>query len=65
MYGVIRVRMYFEHVRQGTTGWFWDTCYYLYDQDGCGTMMESKALQELLGEDSFLWDSWIGSVAWD
>lgn len=65
VYGVIRVRMYFEHVYQGEKGWFWDTYYYLYDQNGNGTMMEPEALQELLGEDYFLRDHWVGMIAWD
>ncbi len=65
VYGVIRVRMYFEHVYQGEKGWFWDTYYYLYDQNGDGTMMESEALQELLGEDYFLRDRLVGMIAWD
>lgn len=65
VYGVIRVRMRFDHVRQGVEGWFWDTCFYLYDQNGDGTMMEPEALQELLGEDYFLRDHWVGMIAWD
>ena len=65
VYGVIRVRMRFEHVYQGVEGWFWDTYYYLYEQNGNGTMMEPEALQELLGEDYFLRDHWVGTIAWD
>ena len=65
VYGVIRVRMRFEHVYQGVEGWFCDTYYYMYDQNGNGTMMEPEALQELLGEDYFLRDQWVGTIAWD
>lgn len=64
VYGVIRVRMRFEHVYQGVEGWFWDAYYYMYDQNGNGTMMEPEALQELLGEDYFLRDHWVGMIAW-
>ena len=64
VYGVIRVRMRFEHVYQGVEGWFWDAYYYMYDQNGNGTMMEPEALQELLREDYFLRDHWVGMIAW-
>lgn len=65
VYGVIRVRMRFEHVYQGVESWFCDTYYYLYEQNGNGTMMEPEALQELLREDYFLRDHWVGMIAWN
>ncbi|MBQ4641617.1 MAG: hypothetical protein IJB47_03280 [Oscillospiraceae bacterium] len=53
-YGVVRVRWHYERIRPGRLNeWVRDECYYLYDQEGNGTMVERAYLQELFDDYHF------------
>ena len=54
VYGVVRVRWHYERIRPGRLNeWIRDECYYLYDQEGNGTIVETAYLEEFLDDYHF------------
>jgi len=65
VYGIIRVMWYFNSP-YNKNAYLVDYMYYLYDEDGNGSIIERDALKELIGEDVFIQSFPYGSMvpAW-
>ena len=50
VYGIVRIIWYYTHP-EISNGYIMDDCYYLYDQDGNGSIVERDELKELIGND--------------
>ena len=50
MYGAVRVIWCYKH--PDTLGYVEDDCYFLYDDEGNGTVLERDTLRDLLGDDA-------------
>ena len=50
VYGIVRIIWYYTFPER-TNGYVMDDCYYLYDQDGNGSIVERDELKELIGND--------------
>lgn len=63
IYGVVRVMWYYTYP-EFTNGYVMDDLYYLYAEDGSGSVVEREALRELLGNDpiiaSFRYNEYVG-----
>ncbi|MBE6684621.1 MAG: hypothetical protein E7592_03090 [Ruminococcaceae bacterium] len=65
IYGIVRVIWHYTFPEY-TNGYVSDDCYYLYDENGNGSIVERDELKEVIGDDSIIARfSYDDMVAWD
>lgn len=65
IYGIVRV-IWFYTFPEYTNGHVRDDCYYLYDQNGNGSIVERDELKAIIGDDNFILSfSYDSIIAWD
>ncbi len=65
IYGIVRVIWYYTFPEY-TNGYVRDDCYYLYDENGNGSIVERDELKEVIGDDSIIARfSYDEMIAWD
>ncbi len=65
VYGIIRVMWYYNY-SEIRNAYQKDDMYYLYDEDGDGSIVERNQLKQIIGNDSFIQEfSYNSIIAWD